>query len=69
MTLTYYGDSVRVRTERSANPTGQDYEVVEIKIDSGWSECIRYGHQGDDYALTNARRMAQSLAAARVGRH
>lgn len=69
MTPTYYGDSVRVRTELADNPALQDYEVVEVKTDNGWDERMRYGHQSDDLALTNARRMAQSLAAARVGRH
>ena len=69
MTSTYYGDHVRVRTEFSDNPAVQDYEVVEVKTDNGWEERMRYGYQSDDYALTNARRMAQSLAAARVGRH
>lgn len=69
MTPTYYGDSVRVRTEFADNPAIQDYEVVEVKTDNGWTERIRYGHRSDDLALTNARRMAQSLAAARVGRH
>lgn len=69
MTPTYYGDSVRVRTELADDPALQDYEIVEVKTNDGWTERIRYGHLSDDYAFTNARRMAQSLASARVGRH
>lgn len=69
MTPTYYGDSVRVRTELADDLALQDYEVVEVKTNDGWVERARFGHMSDDLAFTHAREHAQALAIQRVGRH
>lgn len=65
---TPFGDNVRIRTE-SNEPTTQDYEVVEEKINDTWIERHRYGHMSDDYALTNSKALARSLATKYIGGH
>lgn len=65
---THFGDNVRIRTE-SNEPHTQDYEVVEEKINGTWIERHRYGHQSDDYAMTNSKALARSLATKYIGGH
>ncbi len=66
---TPFGDNVRIRTESNASTGEQDYEVVEEKINGTWIERHRYGHQSDDYAMTNSKALARSLATKYIGGH
>lgn len=65
---TYFGDNVRIRTENN-EPATQDYEVVEEKVSDKWIERKRFGHQSDDYAMTNSKALARSLATKYIGGH
>lgn len=66
-----YGDNVRTFTDKTHKD--QDYEVVEELVGHGtsakWVERKRFGHQSDDYALTNVRQYAQALARQNIGGH
>ena len=68
MSTTPFGDHVRIRTEYNEGAT-QDYEVVEEEINGTWIERHRYGHMSDDYALTNSKALARSLATKYIGGH
>lgn len=65
---TYYGDNVRVFTERDPH-RGEDMEVVQRWAGTQWRVERKFGHMSDDYALTNARQCAQSLARTHIGGH
>jgi hypothetical protein len=62
-----FGERVRTRTDRSG--PGEHFEVVEQLTDGQWVEVKRFGHMSDDYALTHARELAQSLARQATGGH
>lgn len=63
-----YGERVRMFTDHTRSD--QSYEVIEEQDKRGeWIEVRRFGHMSDDYALTNARRYAQSLAMKGIGGH
>lgn len=66
-TNTLFGDNVRIRTESNESKGDQTYEVVEEKINGTWIERHRYGHMSDDYALTNSKALARSLATKYIG--
>lgn len=70
MNNTPYGPNVRVRTHRAEKIfEGQDYEVVEERVNDKWEERGRFGHMSDDYAFTNAGSLARSLATKHIGGH
>jgi hypothetical protein len=66
--MTPFGDNVRIVTRREQTDY-QDYEIVEERINGTWVERHRYGHQSDDYAMTNSKALARSLATKYIGGH
>lgn len=67
MAVQQFGPHVRTRTDD--NRVDQPYEVIEELKDGRWVEYARFGHISNDYALTEARRLAQSLARKHFGKH
>lgn len=65
---TKYGDSVRVGTQFNPH-TGEDEEIVQQWTGSQWEIKRKFGHMGDDFAISNAREYAQALARSGLGGH
>jgi hypothetical protein len=70
MNHTPYGPNVRVRTQRAEKIfEGQDFEIVEERVNDKWEERGRFGHMSDDYAFSNAASLAREFARKQLGGH